>query len=84
MYKVNPMAMLPTIKLMFEWLGETESSSKLESAIAEVIRERKVGTYDVGMSNTTIEVAKEVARKVTASPGAARKPAAAGGARRRP
>ncbi len=41
MYKVNPMAMLLTIKLMFEWLGETESSSRLESALAEVIRERR-------------------------------------------
>ena len=27
----------------------------------------KVGTYDVGLTNTTLEVAQEVARKVTAA-----------------
>jgi 3-isopropylmalate dehydrogenase len=62
-YKVTPMAMLLTVKLMFDWLGETEQATRLENAIAEVIREGKVGTYDVGKSNTTLEVAEEVARK---------------------
>jgi 3-isopropylmalate dehydrogenase len=81
MYKVNPMAMFLTIKLMFDWLGETDAATRLESAVAEVVRERTVGTYDVGMSNTTLEVAEEVARKVTTSPGSARKPAVAGAAR---
>ncbi len=81
MYKVNPMAMFLTIKLMFDWLGETDAAAKLESAVSEVVRERGVGTYDVGMSNTTLEVAEEVARKVTAPPGTARKPAVAGATR---
>jgi 3-isopropylmalate dehydrogenase len=65
-YKVNPMAMLLTARLMLDWLGEVEAAQRLEEAIAAVIGERKVGTYDVGMSNTTLEVAEEVARKVTA------------------
>ncbi len=64
MYKVNPMAMLLTCKLMFDWLGENELSARLEAAIARVIREHKVGTYDVGLKNTTLEVAEEVARNV--------------------
>jgi isocitrate/isopropylmalate dehydrogenase len=34
----------------------------LEAAIARVIKEGKVKTYDMGGKNTTIEVAKEVAR----------------------
>ncbi len=63
-YKVNPMAMLLTCTLMFDWLGEADAAARLESAIAEVIRERRVGTYDVGLSNTTLEVAEEVARRV--------------------
>ncbi|MCH8261256.1 MAG: isocitrate/isopropylmalate dehydrogenase family protein, partial [Planctomycetes bacterium] len=63
-YKVNPIAMLLTVKLMFEWLGEGKLAERLESAIATVIKEHKVGTYDVGMNNTTLEVAEEVARNL--------------------
>ena len=66
-YKVNPMAMLLTVKLMFDWLGEKEAAQRLENAVATVIREGKVGTYDVGLSNTTLEVAEEVARIVGAA-----------------
>ncbi len=62
-YKVNPMAMLLTSKLMLEWLGESEMAQKLESAIATVIKEGKAKTYDMGGNSTTLEVAEEVARK---------------------
>ncbi|TDJ57556.1 MAG: hypothetical protein E2O40_02690, partial [Planctomycetota bacterium] len=66
-YKVNPMAMLLTVKLMFDWLGETDCALRLEQAIATVILEGNVGTYDVGGTNSTLEVAEEVARKVAAT-----------------
>src|SRR5205823_10183959 len=62
MDKVNPMATFLTAKLMFEWLGEKEMAQRLENAVARVIKEHKVGTYDVGMKNTASEVAQEVAR----------------------
>ena len=61
-YKVNPMAMLLTAKLMLDWLGETESGSRLEKAIAKVIAEGETRTYDMGGNNTTLEVAEAVAR----------------------
>ncbi len=64
MYKVNPMAMLLTTKMMFDWLGETDMGTSLEGAIAEVIKEGKVRTYDMGGSNTTLEVAEAVASKL--------------------
>ncbi len=64
MYKVNPMAMLFTAKLMFDWLKETELANKLDNALATVIKDHKIGTYDVGLSNTTLEVAEEVARNL--------------------
>lgn len=64
MYKVNPMAMLLTVRLMFDWLGESEMSARLENAVSRVIAEKQIGTYDVGLSNTTLEVAQEVARYV--------------------
>jgi 3-isopropylmalate dehydrogenase len=63
-YKVNPMAMILTCKLMFDWLGHADEAKRLEAAVAKVTRERKVGTYDVGMKNTSLEVAEEVARHV--------------------
>ncbi|MFH1372462.1 MAG: isocitrate/isopropylmalate dehydrogenase family protein [bacterium] len=64
LYKVNPMAMLITVRLMFEWLGEKDKAEALEHAIAEVIREGNIRTYDMGGSNTSLEVAEEVASKV--------------------
>jgi len=63
-YKVNPMATLLASRLMLEWLGENEKATKLENAIATVIAEGKVKTYDMGGNNTTLEVAEEVARKL--------------------
>lgn len=59
-YKVNPMAMLLTAKLMLDYLGEGEMATRLEAAIGQVVREGKVRTYDMGGSNTTLEVAEAV------------------------
>jgi 3-isopropylmalate dehydrogenase len=63
-YKVNPMAMLLTCKLMFDWLGEKDKATALEGAIAAVIKEGKVRTYDMGGKNSTLEMAQAVAGKV--------------------
>ena len=59
-YKVNPLAMLLTAKLMLAWLGETDMAQKLEDAIAEVIRKGETRTYDMGGENTTMEMAEAV------------------------
>ncbi len=66
MNKVNPIACILSSKLMLDWLGESAAAQKLETAVARVIKERKVGTYDVGMKNTTTEVAKEIAKYASA------------------
>jgi len=63
-YKVNPMAMLLTVKLMLDYLEEKELAQRLENAIAQVIEEGKVRTYDLGGTASTLDVAREVARKV--------------------
>lgn len=66
---VNPMAMFLTAKMMLDWLGEADMANRLESAVAEVISEGSIGTYDVkgrGNGNSTTEVAEEVARKLSA------------------
>ena len=63
-YKVNPIATILAVKMMLDWLGETEKGKRLDGAVAEVIKEGKVRTYDMGGSNTTIEMAKVIAGKI--------------------
>ena len=63
-HKVNPMATLLTVKLMLDWLGETTHGEKLEKAIAAVIKEGKVRTYDMGGKNSTLEIAEAVAARL--------------------
>ena len=64
LYKVNPIAMLLSVKLMFDWLGEIESRDKLENAVAKVIKEGKFQTYDMGGNSSTLEVAEEITRNL--------------------
>jgi len=68
-YVANPIAMLLTTRLMLEWLGEADRAANLEGAIARVIAEGKVATYDVRgvkagdpKASSTLDVAREVAR----------------------
>ena len=65
-HKVNPIAMLLTVRLMFDWLGEKTLSTRLESAIARVVKEGKTRTYDMGGKSSTLDVAKEIARHAAA------------------
>jgi 3-isopropylmalate dehydrogenase len=63
-YKVNPIATLLAAKMMLEWLGENEKGRCLEGAVAAVLKEGKVRTYDMGGSATTLDVGRAVAGKV--------------------
>ncbi|HEX8897440.1 MAG TPA: isocitrate/isopropylmalate dehydrogenase family protein [Chthoniobacterales bacterium] len=62
--KVNPIATILAAKMMLEWLGETEKAHAVEGAVAEVIREQQVRTYDMSGSNTTTEMAAAIAAKL--------------------
>jgi len=64
MYKVNPIAMLLAAKMMLEWLGEKEKAQVLEQAVAEVIREGKTRTYDMGGNDSTLDMARAVESKL--------------------
>ena len=64
MYKVNPIATILTAKMMLDWLGETDAALRVENAVAEVISEGSVRTYDMGGSATTIEMAEAIAAKL--------------------
>ncbi|MCH7495668.1 MAG: isocitrate/isopropylmalate dehydrogenase family protein, partial [Candidatus Marinimicrobia bacterium] len=63
-YKVNPTAMLLTSKMMLDYLDEKEMAGALENAIAGVIEDGKVRTYDMGGDATTIEMAEAVAERL--------------------
>jgi 3-isopropylmalate dehydrogenase len=63
-YRANPTAMLLAVKLMLDWLGETGTAQRLQQAIAGVIAERKVRTYDLGGDNSTLEMAQAVADRL--------------------
>jgi len=68
---VNPIAMIMTAKMMMDWLGEADHAAAIEGAVAEVVREGKVQTYDMkgvragtpGAASTT-EMAAAIAAKL--------------------
>lgn len=62
--KVNPIATILAAKMMLDWLGEKEMAQKIEDAVAAVIKEGNVRTYDMGGSSTTSEMADAVVAKV--------------------
>ena len=63
-YKVNPIATILAAKMMLEWLGETAKGAALEAAVAAVIKEGKVLTYDMGGSASTLDMANAIAAKI--------------------
>jgi 3-isopropylmalate dehydrogenase len=63
-YKVNPIAMLLAVKLMLDWLEESRLAHSLERAVAAVIAEGKVRTYDMGGNSSTLDMARAVAAKL--------------------
>ncbi len=44
---VNPIAMILSAAMLLDHVGETEKASRVRAAIAEVVREGKVRTYDM-------------------------------------
>ncbi len=64
LYKVNPIATILAAKMMLDWLGQAEAGGRVEAAVAEVVREGKVRTYDMGGSAKTLEMAHAIASKL--------------------
>lgn len=60
-YKVNPLATILAAKMMLEWLGEVAQGRRIDRAVATVIREGRVRTYDMGGNASTLDMAKAVA-----------------------
>jgi 3-isopropylmalate dehydrogenase len=68
--KVNPIATIMAAKMMLDWLGEPEAAARIENAMAAVLREGKVRTYDMGGSATTTQMAEAIASKLDSAVGA--------------
>ncbi|MGQ9599582.1 MAG: isocitrate/isopropylmalate dehydrogenase family protein [Anaerolineae bacterium] len=63
-YKVNPIATILAAKMMLDWLGETDKAAQLEGAVAAVIAEGRVRTYDMGGNASTLDMAQAIAEKL--------------------
>ena len=58
----DPEYAMITTKLMLDYLGETEKADRLMNAIAKVIEEGRVRTYDMGGTSSTLDMANAVAK----------------------
>jgi isocitrate/isopropylmalate dehydrogenase len=63
-YKVNPIATILAAKMMLEWLGEAAMAARIERAVAAVIAEGKVRTYDMGGASSTLDMASAIVGKL--------------------
>lgn len=60
----NPSAMILSAMLMLDYLEEFDNARKLENALVEVLNEGKIVTADLGGNSSTMEMAREVRRKL--------------------
>jgi isocitrate/isopropylmalate dehydrogenase len=67
--KANPIATILAARMMLEWLGEADKAARLDQAVAAVIREGQVRTYDMGGDATTLDMARAVAAKLPVAAG---------------
>ncbi len=67
--KANPIATILAAKMMLDWLGEQEKAARLEAAVAKVIADGKVRTYDMGGSSTTSEMGQAIAAAARSAAG---------------
>jgi len=62
--KVNPLAAILAAMMMTEWLGEQEIATNIERAVADVVEQGAIRTYDLGGNASTTDVAQAVAESV--------------------
>ena len=60
-FKVNPIATILAARMMLDWLGQKERGERIESAVARVIADGKIRTYDMGGNHSTLEMAGAIA-----------------------
>jgi isocitrate/isopropylmalate dehydrogenase len=63
-FKVNPIATVLSLVMMLDWLDEADKSARLEAAVAAVLAEGRVRTYDMGGTHSTIDMADAIAAAI--------------------
>ena len=63
-YRVNPVAMLMSVKMMLDFLGEKDLADGVEKAVFQVVSEGKTVTKDMGGESTTLQMAQAVADRL--------------------
>jgi 3-isopropylmalate dehydrogenase len=64
MHKVNPIATILAAKMMLDWLGETAMGRRVEDAVASVVAEGTVRTYDMGGDASTLDLGQAIAARL--------------------
>ena len=54
--KVNPIAAILAAAMMLEWLGENGKAMEIEKAVACVVADGAIRTYDMGGTSTSAEM----------------------------
>jgi 3-isopropylmalate dehydrogenase len=63
-YRVNPIGIILAARMMLDYLEEYDMANALEAAIAKVIRDGKVRTYDMGGAAATLDMARAIAERI--------------------
>ncbi len=63
--KVNPCACILSGAMMLEHLGEKEAAQRIVKAVANVIKEGKIVTYDLGGTAKTSEMTHAIIQEIT-------------------
>ncbi|HCU25969.1 MAG TPA: hypothetical protein DF383_13205, partial [Deltaproteobacteria bacterium] len=60
----NPVAIILTLGMMLEYLGERKASEAVRAAVVNVLKAKKIRTPDLGGKNSTAEMGDAVAEEV--------------------
>ena len=59
---INPIAAIMAARMMFDYLGETETGDRIEKSIVDVLVDGKIRTYDLNGTSSTTEVAEAISK----------------------
>jgi homoisocitrate dehydrogenase len=60
----NPVAAILSARMMLEWLGDKDTAGRIARAVADVIREGRIRTPDMGGKMGTMAMATAIAAKL--------------------
>jgi len=63
-HKVNPVGAILAARMMLDWLGEKEAAARIYRAVARVLYEGEIRTFDLGGDAGTEEMAEGIAKKI--------------------